>query len=274
VYWLFRTGTWMPLIPSALGWLFSTIFTSAWLAHREYRQRNALMSLFARHVSSPIAAEIWRHRGAILQGGTIAPQRMTATVFFSDLTGFTHITESLAPDIFITWLNEYLDAMTSVINDHGGVVIRFIGDAIMAGFGVPIPRTSDRGVSSDAIRAAYCALAIQDKLILLNKNWASRGLPTVAMRIGLNTGPLLAGSLGSPERLEYTIHGDTVNTAARLESYQKDSLRADYFIAPCRILISSATEQHLSPVFSRRSCGNIKLKGKDFDMEVFRLLSL
>ncbi|MGZ8163098.1 MAG: CHASE2 domain-containing protein [Methylobacter sp.] len=273
VYTLFRAGIWMPMVPSSLGWLFSTTFTTAWLAHREHRQRDALMSLFARHVSSPIANEIWQHRGEILNDGILTPQRMTATVFFSDLVNFTHIAENLEPEIFIGWLNEYLDAMTSIISSHDGVIIRFMGDGIMAAFGVPLPRTSAALITSDATRAVSCALAIQDKLIHLNKNWASRNLPVVTMRIGLNTGPFLAGSLGNKERLEYTIHGDTVNTAARLESYDKEDLAADYFVSPCRILISATTEQHLSPAFYRTSLGSIVLKGKNKCIEVFRLES-
>jgi adenylate cyclase len=271
VYTLFRAGIWMPMVPSSLGWLFSTTFTTAWLAHGEHRQREALMSLFARHVSSPIANEIWQHREEILNDGILTPQRMTATVFFSDLVNFTHIAENLEPEIFIVWLNEYLDAMTSIISSHDGVIIRFIGDGIMAAFGVPLPRTSAALIASDATRAVSCALAIQDKLIHLNKNWASRNLPIVTMRMGLNTGPLLAGSLGNKERLEYTIHGDTVNTAARLESYDKEGLAADYFVSPCRILISATTEQHLSSAFCRTLLGNLALKGKNKCIEIFRL---
>ncbi|WP_174627012.1 CHASE2 domain-containing protein [Candidatus Methylobacter favarea] len=273
VYSLFRTGIWIPMVPSSLGWLFSTTFTTAWLAHREHQQRDALMSLFARHVSSPIANEIWQHRGEILKDGILTPQRMTATVFFSDLVNFTHIAENLDPKIFIVWINEYLDAMTSIISSHDGVIIRFMGDGIMAAFGVPLPRTSAALITSDATRAVSCALAIQDKLIHLNQNWAARNLPVVTMRIGLNTGPLLAGSLGNKERLEYTIHGDTVNTAARLESYDKEGLAADYFVSPCRILISATTEQHLSPAFYRTSLGSVALKGKNKCIEVFRLES-
>jgi adenylate cyclase len=274
LYRLFLSGFWIPLIPSSLGWLFSTTFTSAWVAQREHREREVLMSLFARHVSSPIANEIWQHRIEILNGGRIIPQRVTATVFFSDLANFTHIAESMEPEIFIAWLNEYLDAMTSVIINNEGVIIRFIGDAIMAGFGVPIPRTNATSISSDATRAASCALAIQDKLIQLNKDWAQRNLPVVTMRIGINTGFLLTGSLGNKERLEYTIYGDTVNIAARLESYDKENTAADYFISPCRILISSTTEQLLSPKFSRASLGELVLKGKNKSVGVFSLTSL
>jgi adenylate cyclase len=271
VFILFQSGIWIPLVPSACAWLSSAILVTSWAAHQENRQRSLLMNLFARHVSSQIADEIWQHRGDIVMNGRISPQRMTATVFFSDLADFTRIAESLEPEIFINWLNDYLDAMTSIINQYNGVVIRFIGDAIMAVFGVPIPRAQASAIALDAVRAVRCALAIQNTLIKLNQSWLQQGLPTVTMRIGINTGFLLAGSLGNRERLEYTIHGDTVNTASRLENYEKDKIVADYLVAPCRILISAATEHYLTSDIPRYSLGNIALKGKHTNIEIFCL---
>jgi len=264
---------WLPIISPALAWLFTISYTGAWIAHREHQQRNTLMKLFSSHVSGPIADDIWQNRHEILDRGGITPRRMTATVFFSDIVGFTPIAEKLAPETLIAWLNEYMDAITAVINQHNGVVIRFIGDAILAGFGVPIPRTTATVISQDAIRAATCALAIQNRLTLLNRDWASRNLPVITMRIGINTGPLSAGSLGSKDRLEYAIHGDTVNTAARLENYDKDNLVVDYFTSPCRILISDNTEQHLDKSFTFLPLGHVSLKGKSQGINVYRLIS-
>lgn len=273
VYMALRYGIWVPLIPCALGLMISMTFSTAWVAHREHVERRMLMNLFSRHVSEAIANEIWQHRRELINGGAIKSQRMIATVFFSDLANFTHIAEAMDPELFVSWLNEYLDEMTNVISRHGGVVIRFIGDAILAGFGIPVPRGSMGLIESDANRAASCALEIQEVLVRLNNDWSSRGLPTVTMRIGLNTGALLAGSLGNTERLEYTIHGDTVNTAARLESYQKESASSDFFVSPCRILISESTRQYLPSSFQCQPFGNLSLKGKDNLTQVFRLVS-
>jgi adenylate cyclase len=271
---VFLSGIWIPLIPAVLSWFFSSSIASAWIAHIEHRHRTILMSLFSRHVSSPIALKIWQQRSEFINGGRITPQRMTATVLFSDLTGFTHIAETLEPEVFITWLNEYLDVMTSVIELHQGVVIRFIGDAIMAGFGIPVPSTNPNSIASDAQRAALCALELQEALIRLNKNWISKGFPQVCMRIGINTGPLLAGSLGNSQRLEYTLHGDTVNTAARLESYRKQEVPIDFFSAPCRILVSSNTERYLHSGYSLVPFGYLNLPGKYKKIETFQLKSL
>ena len=194
---IFLTGIWIPLLPATASWLVSATLATALVAHAEHRHKALLMSLFSRHVSSPIARTIWQQRNQFINGDRIMPQRMTATVLFSDLAGFTPIAETLEPEVFIGWLNDYIDAMTAVIERHEGVVIRFIGDAIMAGFGIPVPRCSREAVTADAERAAHCALALQEELIRLNKSWLARGLPVVGMRIGLNTGTLLAGSLNS-----------------------------------------------------------------------------
>jgi adenylate cyclase len=271
VHGLFLANVWMPLVPSSLGWLLSTTFMTAWVGNREKKERQVLMNLFGKHVDARIADEIWRQRANLMTGGKITPRKMVATVWFSDLAGFTEVAEKLEPDVFIGWLNEYLDAMTEVINQHGGVVIRFIGDAIMAGFGVPVPRDSEQEVARDALNAARCALAVQRALARLNEDWHARGLPVAGMRIGINTGLLLAGSLGNRERLEYTIHGDTVNIAARLESYGKDQFKPDYFESPCRILISEATDRYLGVDFRRDFLGSVELKGKKNTAGVFEL---
>lgn len=261
VYFMFCADVWMPMIPSSVGWLLSCVSTSAWTAHREYKQRIILKNLFSLHVGETVFNEIWQHQNEILDNGQIIPQRMEATVLFSDLKGFTQIAEALEPEIFFFWLNEYLDTMITVICRHNGVVIRFIGDAIMAGFGVPLPGATVESANN----AARCALTMQAELECLNRNWALRNLPVVTMRIGINTGYLIAGSLGNRERMEYTIHGDTVNTASRLESYEKESSSTS------RILISASTEQHLSPDFCRTSLGSIEVKGKSEPIEAFRL---
>ncbi len=266
----YYAGWWLPIAPCMLGWLLASFASAVLRANQEYRQRQNLMALFARHVGSPIADEIWLHRDKFLSGGKITPRQLTATIFFSDMQGFTTIAESLEPEVFIGWLNEYLDVMTAIIENHGGVVVRFIGDAIMAAFGVPVPREDCRLVAEDAERAAKCALAIQAELIRLNHEWSARNLPLAAMRIGINTGRLLAGSLGNAKRLEYTLHGDTVNIAARLESYQKGAPMADYFNTPCRILLSAETAGYLQH-FNCVRLGLARFAGKQQEIEVFQL---
>jgi hypothetical protein len=113
------------------------------------------------------------------------------------------------------WLNEYMEVMSPIVGGHGGVILRFIGDAIMAVFGVPVASTTEAQIRQNAVNAVTCALAMQRKLIEHNRSLNERGLPMIGMRIGILTGPMVAGSMGSAQRLEYNVHGDTVNTAAR-----------------------------------------------------------
>ena len=113
------------------------------------------------------------------------------------------------------------------------------------------------------MNAVNCALAMERSLIQLNSGWREQHLPTIGMRIGIFTGPLVAGSLGSAQRLEYTVIGDTVNTAARLESFDKDLFAPDGLSSPCRIIIGEATLRRLAHQFETQHLGEVSLKGKD-----------
>ena len=159
-----------------------------------------------------------------MAGSRPHPQRLTATVLFTDLEGFTSVSECLGEQALMDWLATYLDVMSQQVMAHGGVINKYMGDAIMALFGVPIPHTSAAEISQDAVHAVQCALAMRRELIQLNRRWRDQQQPTIRMRVGIYTGPLVAGTVGSAERLEYTVYGDTVN-ASRLESYEKDVCR-------------------------------------------------
>jgi adenylate cyclase len=152
--------------------------------------------------------------------------------------------------------------------EHGGVIDKYIGDSIMAIFGVPVPRTTEAEISQDAVNAVKCALAMERSLIELNNRWREQQLPTIGMRIGIFTGPLVAGCLGSVQRLEYTVIGDTVNTASRLESFEKDFFALDCLNSPCRIIIGEATLRRLGPQFKTQRIGEVSLKGKNQKMTV------
>jgi adenylate cyclase len=147
-----------------------------------------------------------------------------------------------------------------------------MGDAIMALFGVPIPRLSEAEISQDAVHAVQCALAMRHELIQLNRRWQEQQQPTIKMRIGIYTGPLVAGTVGSAARLEYTVLGDTVNTAARLESYGKETFSVESIDSPCRILIGTATLQYLGQQFQTQYVGEVHLKGKEQTTTIYRVM--
>ena len=267
----FVAGWWLPLVPPAATWLVSAAVAIAYVSYQESVERAALMQLFSRHVSREVAEAIWRDREQFLDGGRPRSQRLTATVLFTDLVGFTSTSEHLSPQELVDWLNEYMDAMVQQVLDRGGVVNKYIGDAIMALFGVPVPRATDAEVERDATAAVECALDMAAMLRELNTRWRARGWPAATMRVGIFTGPVVAGSIGSARRLEYTVIGDTVNTASRLESFDKEFLAPDPDVHPCRILIGEPTLAHLGKGFDTEWAGEVTLKGKERPLSVHRV---
>ncbi len=272
-YVAFLTGWWIPLVPPAMAWLISAAVVTAYMSNQEKRQRALLMQLFTKYVPNKEVAEIiWQQRDQLLDGGRLRSQNLTATVLFTDLRGFTTIAESRDPQAIMDWLNAYMEAMAQHVIDHGGVIDKYIGDSIMAIFGVPLPRQTDAEISRDAANAVNSALEMERSLKQLNSAWREQHLPTIGMRIGIFTGPLVAGSLGSAQRLEYTVIGDTVNTAARLESFDKDLFAFDDLNSPCRIIIGEATLHRLGHQFETHHLGEVSLKGKDQKITVYGVI--
>ncbi|GAB4355149.1 MAG: adenylate/guanylate cyclase domain-containing protein [Methylohalobius crimeensis] len=267
-YLAFQQAWWIPLIPPVLGWTIALSSMTAYLSGRERMERIVLMGMFSRYVPPNIAQDLWQQREEFLQGGRPRPQRLTGTVLFTDLKGFTSVSEKSDPQELMDWLNIYMESMVKIVMDHQGVVDKFIGDAVMAVFGVPLARTRDDEIGRDALRAVQCAVAMGRKLEALNRDWRQQGLPSIGMRIGIHTGPMVAGSLGSRDRLEYTVIGDTVNTAARLESFNKN------FFPECgwRILVGESTWGYVAHHFETEPVGAVSLKGKDKKITIYRVL--
>ncbi len=149
-------------------------------------------------------------------------ETLEVTVMFCDIRGFTTLSENMPPEKIVSLLNEYFTGLETCVARHGGVINKYIGDAIMVLFGAPIPSATH---ALDAYRAA---LDMRSALVQMNKGWAERGLPEIRFGIGIHSGPVLAGNIGAANRMEYTVIGDTVNTASRIEglckSCQKDLL--------------------------------------------------
>lgn len=267
--WLYAAGgPLVPLLPPSLAWLGGLGGMAAWLSLRERADRRVLMHLFAHHVSEPVAAAIWRERAAFMAGGRPKPQHLTATVLFSDIADFTPVCEALEPEPLMRWLETYLEIMVRTVVAHDGIVLRFIGDGILAVFGVPVARTSQDAIDADARHAVRCALDMARELEALNRTWQAEGLPPVGLRIGIHTGPMIAGSLGGLRHREYSLLGDTVNTAARLEAFAK-TLPADG--RRCRIVIGEATWRALAGTVPARPVGEVALKGKRKAVQVWHV---
>jgi adenylate cyclase len=196
----------------------------------------------------------------LMAGGedALGGRAITATVLFSDVRGFTTLTEALGPQGTVQMLNEYFTIMVECISREGGMLDKFIGDAIMAGFGVPLPRDDDED------RAVRAGIAMISELWEWNKERVANGDMPIDMGLGLNTDNVVTGNIGSPKRMDYTMIGDGVNLAARLESACKQYA--------ARILISDLTYKKLKGTYRIRDIDRVVVKGKTKPVEVLEVL--
>jgi adenylate cyclase len=215
------------------------------------RREALVLSNFQRYFSPNIAQVIAQQQDA----GRLPSEKRPVVVFFSDIRGFTPMSETMSPDAIATLLTEYFTEMVEVVFEHGGTLDKFIGDAIMALWGAPIAH------ADDADRAMTCALQQLDALEKLNQKWKEQGRPALGIGIGINFGEVFAGNVGSDRRLEYTVIGDAVNTAKRL----CDSAGAN------EILISEPFYQQLKQPPTVDPLEPIQVKGKSKKIPVYRV---
>jgi len=265
----FFSGWWLPLVPAAAGWLASASLMVAYISSYENRQRRQVMELFSVHVSEEVAREIWKQRDKFLSGERLEASKTIVTVLFSDLEEFTQVSEKLDPIMLMQWLNSYMERMAELVMEHGGVVDDYYGDAIKANFGVPLKRIRESEFGIDAKGAVNCALAMCEEVRRLNVELQEIELPSIRMRIGICTGEVVAGCLGSARRMKYTTIGDTVNIAARLESYGKETMQNDEDGCICRIMIAESTAQYLEGNIKTEYVGSLPLKGKSEMVSVY-----
>jgi adenylate cyclase len=266
-YVLFLQQGWIPVVAPALAFGLVSITT---LIDRQYQlqqQQQMMMRLLGQQTSPEIANALWEGRDRLLQSGRLPWQNVTATVLFTDIKSFSTIVEGESPERVMGWLNEYLTVMADVVQSNQGVVNKFIGDSVMAVFGVPIALQQQAEIATDARRSVACALAMRSALSDLNQRFEQQGLSKIEMRVGIFTGAVMVGSLGGKSRLEYGVIGDTVNIASRLESCEKERQEED-----CRILIAQETLDYLEDLYEVESWGAVFLKGRVQAVQVYRLI--
>jgi len=272
VHFAFSQRWWIPFLPPALAWVMSATLTTAYVSNQEKRERALLMQLFRRHVSPEVAESIWQQRDHFWDGGRPRSQELMATVLFTDLEGFTPVSEKMEPQALMDWTNEYIESMARLVMQSGGVVDDYYGDAIKANFGVPIARKTEEEIGRDAMQAVECALTMEQEMNRLNLRWRQEQRPTARIRIGIFTGTVIAGSLGSAERLKYTTLGDTVNIAARLESFDKEAEDCHFGNSACRILIGESTARYLGERYRLQQIGAVRLRGRSESVMVYQVL--
>jgi len=255
---------WIP-IASPIG---TIILTAIVLQLQEQQEKQQLMQLFEKHVAPETAKMIWQRKAEIFQQGELEPQEITATVLFMDIRSFTSTSEKMSPRELLSWLNSYLEQMTDCIMNHGGVVDKYIGDAIMAVFGVPFGHSQEKDIQQDAINAIAACIDMHASLAELNQKLVTEGKPPIKFGIGLHTGKLVAGSVGGGKRLNYSVIGDAVNVAARLEAMNKN-ITSD---SPYNLLLTEKTFNWVCDRYEGQNVGAIKLRGKEEETVVYAIL--
>jgi adenylate cyclase len=215
-------------------------------------EREKLKGALGKFVNPEIAEKAMK--GEIKLGG----ERKIATIFFSDIRSFTAISEKLEPEEVVEFLNEYMTIMVRIISEHYGIVDKFIGDAIMAVWGVPESK------GNDALNAVNATIEMRKALLEFNKGRGSAKKPVIKIGCGLNTGPVLAGQIGSEDRLDYTVIGDAVNLASRIEALNKP-FGTD-------ILISQDTYNIVKGEFDCEPMQKIKVKGKSKPQQIYAVI--
>ncbi|GBF50717.1 adenylate cyclase-like protein [Leptospira ryugenii] len=211
---------------------------------------------FSKFVSADVVDELLKHPDNLALGGS----KREITIFFSDVRGFTTISEALGPEDLVKLLNEYLSAMTELIIEYKGTIDKYMGDAIMAFWGAPVP------LEDHAYYACVAALAQLEHLKELQKKWAERKVPVIDIGIGLNSGPAVVGNMGSSHRMEYTCMGDTINLGSRLEGSNK--------MYGTNIIISEHTYEKVKDRVIARELDLVRVKGKTLPVRIYELMGI
>jgi len=254
--YVFTRGVWLDIVVPQLSLWLGFAAASAYGYAVEGRQKRYIQGAFAQYLSTEIVKRIADKPEMLALGG----ERRDVTFYFSDIQGFTTFSEQLSPEKLTKLMNRYLGEMTDTILASGGTLDKYIGDAVMAFWGAPVP------CEGHALVACRAALANQARLAVLRDTFAAEGYPPVRNRIGLNSGPASIGNMGSAARLSYTAIGDNVNLASRLEGANK--AYGTY------ILISESTRRGAGGAIEVRELDYAKVKGKNLPIHVYELLGL
>lgn len=252
---LFDQGIWLNFVYPTLSIILVyggiTVFRYA----TEEKEKKQIKSAFGLYLHPAMVDQLAEHPDSLKLGG----ERRNLTAFFSDIQGFSTFSEGMEPEDLVNFLNEYLTEMTEILQNYDATVDKYIGDAIVAFFGAPLP------FEDHAIKACHATLDMQRRLDELRHGWKEQGLPMVYQRIGMNTGDVVVGNMGSSKRFNYTMMGDTVNLAARLESGAKQ-----YGIYQ---MIAEETEKAAREGIETRWLDYLVVKGKSVPVNIYELIA-
>lgn len=220
----------------------------------ENRSKEKVKSAMGKYMSEDVMKRVIMNIDNLGLGG----KKAVVTVLFSDIRGFTSMSETMSAQQVSEILNEYFTEMEPIITKYNGIINKFIGDAVMAIFGEPI---QDKNHAQNAVKCAYEMI---QRVKELQKKWAQEGKPKIEIGIGINTGEVFVGNIGSINRMEYTVIGDTVNLASRLEGYNK--------IYKTKMLISSSTYEETKGILEVMKISDVEIRGKAHKMDIYEVL--
>ncbi|HOD49372.1 MAG TPA: adenylate/guanylate cyclase domain-containing protein [Candidatus Hydrogenedentes bacterium] len=246
---------WSPLPGVSMLAAGASLLTFVRLRHEEKRKQ-LLRQSFARYVSAEIVDQIVRSSQPV----NVSGERRTVTILLTDIRGFTSMSETMAPEELVQFLNSYFAAMIDIILENEGTLDKFMGDAVLALFGAPVQH------DDDALRAVKVALAMQETLGGLNAQWQERGKPRIRVGIGISTGEVIIGNIGSARRLEYTAIGRDVNYAQRIEALTKE--------LPFDILVNETTYEQVKDYVDAEKFGPLAIRGKEAPVCIYGIRGL
>lgn len=253
-YRLFLNGVIVHASPFALSIFLIALTGLIARQVEEASQKRYITRLFGQYVAANVVKELIRNRDLLQLGG----RKERLTIFFSDVRGFTAMSEKMTPEQVSALLNEYFTRMTRIVFKHGGTLDKFMGDCIMAFFGNPLP------LQDHARRAVSMSLEMREEMKALKEKWTSEGkASSFEIGIGINTGEVVVGNLGSDDFFDYTVIGDVVNLANRIESIAK----------PGQIIISAETFDEVRDYFEVAKLPPVTVKGKSQPVEIYEVLS-
>ena len=251
VYW----GRWFSFVVPVATLVISYVSSTSFRVIFEEGEKRRIRKSFSQYLSPGVIELIEKDPQKYIRPGG---ENKDLTIMFSDIRDFTRLSEGMGPDELVRLLNEYLGAMTDILFQHFGTLDKYIGDAIMAFWGSPYP------MEDHAYPACCCATEMVARLAELNREWTARGGREIAIGIGVNTGPVNVGNMGSAKRLAWTVMGDNVNLASRLEGMTKE-----YRV---RIIISENTYAQVKNQFVVREMDKIRVKGKQHPVTIYELM--
>jgi len=248
-------GIWVNMTYPLLNLILTYLGITGYRYMTEEREKKKIRGAFQYYLTASVVDQMLKNPEKLKLGG----EKKDLTVLFSDIRGFTSISERMTPETLVKFLNEYLTKMTDIVFKYDGLLDKYMGDALMAIWGAPLDQPDH------AQRACYTALEMVDELWVLQKKWSAEGMPKLDIGIGINAGPMVVGNMGSERRFDYTVMGDSVNLGSRLEGLNK--------LYGTHVIVSEMTYERVREEILGRELDSVRVRGKDQPVRIYELLS-